>query len=225
MNKKPKSIRIFIGHDSRYPEASKVCRQSMLKFWPEAKITYLDKSVLKKNGMYGREDVEGESTEFSFTRFYIPLMMNYSGYALFCDNDFLWRVDPREVSRYIANQPISVVKHKDYVAKSNKMDGIVNKTYPKKNWSSLMLFNCDMLKNKLSKEYLDKATPSQLHEFKFLNEKSVGEIPKRYNMLVGIDEITKENARAIHYTEGGPWFDEYKDAELSEEWWEVYKTL
>ncbi len=80
-------------------------------------------------------------------------------------------------------------------------------------------------KNKLSKEYLDKATPSQLHEFKFLNEKSIGEIPKRYNMLVGIDEITKENARAIHYTEGGPWFDEYKDAELSEEWWEVYKTL
>ena len=81
MNKKPASIRVFIGHDSKYPQASKVCRQSILKFWPEAKITYLDKAKLKENGMYGREDVEGESTEFSFTRFYIPLIMNYSGYA------------------------------------------------------------------------------------------------------------------------------------------------
>ena len=88
-----------------------------------------------------------------------------------------------------------------------------------------MLFNCNKLKNKLSKEYLDNATPSQLHEFKFLNENAIGELPKRYNMLVGIDKITKENARAIHYTEGGPWFDEYKDAELSEEWWKVYNNL
>jgi len=225
MNKKPGSIKIFIGHDSRYPEATKVCKASILKYWPEANITYLDKAKLKEIGVYGREDIEGESTEFSFTRFYVPMLMNYKGYALFCDNDFLWRVDPREVSRYLGDKPISVVKHDDYKVNSNKMNGVNNKSYPKKNWSSLMLFNCSRLNRKLSKKYLDNATASQLHEFKFLNENDIGEIPKRYNMLVGIDEITKTNARAIHYTEGEPWFDEYKDSELSEEWWKIYNSL
>jgi len=224
MNKKPKSIRIFIGHDSRYPEASKVCRQSILKYYPNASIVYLDKNLMKANGQYGREDVEGESTEFSFTRFYVPMLMHYNGYAMFCDNDFLWKVDPREITRYLNDKPIAVVKHKDYEAKENKMDGVKNKSYPKKNWSSLMLFNCSKLKM-LTKEYLDNATPAQLHEFHFLNENNIAELPKRYNMLVGIDNCTKENSRALHYTMGGPWFEEYKDAELSEEWWKIYKTL
>jgi len=224
-NIKPASLRIFIGHDSRHKIATKVCKQSILKYFPGASVTFLDKASLKRNNIYGREDVEGESTEFSFTRFYVPLLMNYTGYGMFCDNDFLWRVDPREISRYLDNKPLAVVKHEDYEAKSNKMDGVVNKSYPKKNWSSLMLFDCAKLKTKLSKEYLDNATPSQLHEFKFLNEKEIGEIPKRYNMLVGIDKCTKENSRALHYTMGGPWFDEYKNCEMSEEWWKIYETL
>ena len=152
MNKKPGSIRIFIGHDSKYPQASKVCKASIRKFWPEARIDYLDKEVLKKAGVYGRKDVEGESTEFSFTRFYVPLLMNYDGYAMFCDNDFLWRVNPQEITRYMGESAISVVKHEDCKVKSSKMDGVVNKSYPKKNWSSLMLFNCNKLKNKLSKD-------------------------------------------------------------------------
>ena len=78
MNKKPGSIKIFIGHDSRYPEATKVCKASILKYWPEANITYLDKSKLKEIGVYGREDIEGESTEFSFTRFYVPMYLRNS---------------------------------------------------------------------------------------------------------------------------------------------------
>ena len=67
-------MRIFIGHDSRYKDATKVCKQSILNYWPEADITYLDKAALIKAGIYGREDVEGESTEFSFTRFYVPFL-------------------------------------------------------------------------------------------------------------------------------------------------------
>ena len=227
MRKKPASLRIFIGHDSRHASATKVCRQSILNHFPGASITFLDKAKLKEIGVYGREDVEGESTEFSFTRFYVPLLMNYNGYGMFCDNDFLWRVDPREISMYLNGKPMAVVKHKDYEAGQKKMDGVVNKSYPKKNWSSLMLFDCAKLKSKLTKEYLDNATPSQLHEFKFLNEKSIAEIPKRYNMLVGIDKCTDNvrDTRALHYTTGGPWFDEYKNCEFSEEWWKIYETL
>ena len=217
-------MRIFIGHDSRYTDSTKVCAQSIKYYWPEADITWLDKAALIKSGIYGREDVEGESTEFSFTRFYVPLLCNYKGIAMFCDNDFLWKCDPRQIRKYVnQGQPMAVVKHDDYEAEGNKMDGVQNKSYPKKNWSSLMLFRCNQFEKKLTKEYLDNATPAQLHEFHFLNENNIGSIPKEFNCLVGHYDL--EGAKALHYTNGGPWFDSYKDAEASEEWWRVYNSL
>ena len=139
------------------------------------------------------------------------------------DNDFLWKADPRKIRKTINIHPLAVVKHKDYEAQSNKMNGVENKSYPKKNWSSLMVFRCNQFKNKLTKEYLDNATPAQLHEFHFLNEENIGSIPKEYNCLVGHYDC--ENAKALHYTNGGPWFDEYKHSEHANEWWEVYNSL
>ena len=216
-------MRIFIGHDSRYKDASKVCKQSILNHWPDADITFLDKAKLKEIGIYGREDVKGESTEFSFTRFYVPLICNYKGVAMFCDNDFVWKCDPRQLRKYINQKPLAVVKHEEYEAKENKMDGVENKNYPKKNWSSLMVFRCNQFKNKLNKDYLDNATPAQLHEFHFLNENNIADIPKKFNCLVGYDDL--KGAHALHYTNGGPWFDDYRDAEASEEWWRIYNSL
>ena len=216
-------MRIFIGHDSRHKQASKVCKQSILNYWPDADITYLDKAKLKEIGMYGRKDVDGESTEFSFTRFYVPLICNYKGIAMFCDNDFLWKCDPRKLRKYINKKPLAVVKHEDYDVIEDKMDGVKNKAYPKKNWSSLMIFRCNQFKNKLNKEYLDNATPAQLHEFHFINENNISSIPKEYNCLVGHYDC--ENAKALHYTNGGPWFDEYKYSEHANEWWKVYNSL
>ena len=78
-------------------------------------------------------------------------------------------------------------------------------------------------KNKLNKEYLDNATPAQLHEFHFINENNISSIPKEYNCLVGHYDC--ENAKALHYTNGGPWFDEYKYSEHANEWWKVYNSL
>ena len=216
-------MRIFIGHDSRYRDATLVCAESIKQYWPEADITWLDKAKLKEMNVYGRKDVEGESTEFSFTRFYVPLLCNYEGIAMFCDNDFLWKCDPRQIRKYINLYNLAVVKHDDYEAESNKMDGIVNKSYPKKNWSSLMVFRNKWYKDKLTKEYLDNATPAQLHEFHFINEENIGSIPKEFNSLVGYYDL--KGAKALHYTNGGPWFDSYKDTEASEEWRRVYNSL
>lgn len=218
-------MRIFVGHDSRFPEATKTCIKSIRDAGFDGQVDYLCKTKLKEIGFYGREDVEGESTEFSFTRFYIPMICNYEGKALFCDNDFLWRCDPREIGRYMGQKPLGVVKHPDYKASSNKMNGVVNKSYPKKNWSSLMLFSNKFFKNKLSKEYLDNARPDQLHEFKFINDAEIVDLPRRYNCLVGHEGYDTDKARALHYTNGGPWFEEYKNAELSEEWLKTYKSL
>ena len=104
-------MRIFVGHDSRHPEATKACMQSIYNYYPKADITFLEKSKLKEIGFYGREDVEGESTEFSFTRFYCPLIMHYEGISIFCDNDFLWKSDIREIVKYLGSNAMAVVKH------------------------------------------------------------------------------------------------------------------
>ena len=216
-------MRIFIGHDSRHIDATKVCRKSILNYWPEANITFLDKAKLKEAGVYGREDVEGESTEFSFTRFYVPMLSHYKGVSLFCDNDFVWKCNPSELLQYLRNKKVSVVKHKLDFIHETKMNGVINKSYPRKNWSSLMLFDNEKCKD-LTQDYLDNATPADLHQFAWAKDNEIGSIPLKYNHLVGYYNKHKY-IKAIHYTQGGPWFDEYKDSELSEEWWKVYKSL
>jgi hypothetical protein len=216
-------MKIFIGHDSRFMEASLVCAQSILNYWPEADITLLHRSKLEMDGIYKRKPLKGESTEFSFTRFYVPLLSNYEGISLFCDNDFLWQSDPRDLIPYLKNKKMAVVKHADYTATSNKMNGIENKNYPRKNWSSLMLFNSALFKYTLSEDYLNSATASDLHELRFCDDASIGSIPIEYNCLVG--HYNCDNAKALHYTNGGPWFDDYKHAEHSEKWWKIYKSL
>ena len=207
-------MRIFIGNDSRHPEATKVCRKSILDN-SSIKIASLVKKMLIDQGIYKRKDVPNESTEFSFTRFYVPLVNNWKGVAIFCDNDFVWKSNPK---------PLAVVKHDLKEVIDSKMDGIKNKWYPKKCWSSLMVFNCAKLRNVLTQKYLNNATPQELHQFEWLDEDQIAEIPVEYNHLVGYYK-PHDNIKAIHYTNGGPWFDEYKDGELSEEWWKVYKSL
>jgi|TARA_R100000353_G_scaffold174328_2_gene142066 hypothetical protein len=218
-------MKIFIGHDSRYPQATEVCERSIIDHNPDLKdqIHFLDKEILKQSELYGRKDLPGESTEFSFTRFYIPMLCNYDGIAMFCDNDFLWQCDPTEMIKYLGDNDIAVVQHEDYNVTKNKMDGIENKSYPRKNWSSLIIYNCSKLQH-LTKEYLDNATAAQLHELRWA--KNIGSIPPKYNWLVGLYENCGcTQLKGLHFTEGGPWFDKYKNCEFSEEWWEVYNSL
>ena len=218
-------MKIYIGHDSQFTQATRVCRKSIEDHSKqgEHEIKYLDKKSLTRVGVYGRDNYPGESTEFSFTRFYVPLLSHYKGTSLFCDNDFVFKCNPTELEKYLKNKSVAVVKHKLDNISNTKMDGVENKSYPKKCWSSLMLFNNSKLKN-LTKEYLDDATPADLHQFAWVNEKDISEIPRSYNHLVGY--YKKHNKiKAIHYTLGGPWFEKYKNGELSEEWWKVYKSL
>tara|TARA_Y100001937_G_scaffold127258_1_gene198963 strand:- start:1322 stop:1972 length:651 start_codon:yes stop_codon:yes gene_type:complete len=216
-------MKIYIGHDTRHKKATLVCQKSIKNHNPNLKVAWLDKSKLRKIGAYGRKDLPGESTEFSFTRFYVPLLMHYRGIAIFCDNDFVWKCDPMEIVEYMRpDDAIAVVQHKDYDIKETKMDGVKNKQYPRKNWSSLIVFNCAKLKH-MTKEYLDNATASHLHELKWVDDIQIGNIPDNYNVLVGTHD--PKGAKALHYTNGGPWFDEYKNAELSEEWWKIYESL
>jgi len=218
-------MRIYIGHDRKFPQATKVCRKSIEDHSEKGEhdIRYLDKTDLERIGAYNRPQIANESTEFSFTRFYVPMLSHYKGVSLFCDNDFVWKCNPSEVLQYLRKKKVSVVKHKLDFIHGTKMNGVVNKSYPRKNWSSLMLFDNEKCKN-LTQDYLDKATPADLHQFAWAKDNEIGRIPLKYNHLVGYYKKHKY-IKAIHYTQGGPWFDEYKNSELSEEWWRVYKSL
>jgi len=218
-------MKIYIGHDSRFPQATRVCRKSIEDHSEkgEHEIKYLDRKSLIKTGVYGRDAVKGESTEFSFTRFYVPMLSHYKGISLFVDNDFVFKCNPTEIEQYLRDKPVACVKHKLDNIHGDKMDGIKNKSYPKKCWSSLMLFDNAKLKH-LTKEYLDNASPADLHQFAWVKEKEISSVPLKYNHLVGYYKKHKY-IKAIHYTQGGPWFDEYKNSELSEEWWKVYNSL
>ena len=144
-------MKIYIGHDSKFPQATRVCRRSIEDHSKkgEHEIKYLDKKSLTRVGIYGREDVSGESTEFSFTRFYVPMLCHYKGIALFVDNDFVFKCNPTEIEQYLREKPVACVKHNlgEGSIHANKMNGVENKSYPKKCWSSLMLFDNTKLKN------------------------------------------------------------------------------
>ena len=137
--------RIYIGFDStNYGQqlAFDVCKKSIEKYNKNIEVIKLVKKDLEDQGLFWRKDTTGV-TEFTYTRFLVPYLNNYEGWALFCDSDFLWTCDINEVFEKYSDEKyaVSCVKHtyKNCFAKT-KMDGRPQEFYPRKNWSSLMLF-------------------------------------------------------------------------------------
>ena len=140
-------MKIFIGFETEYPEAFEVCAESIRQYNPNHEIIPLVKSELEEQGLYTRP-YQGESTEFAFTRFLVPALCEWKGYALFCDGDFMWRCDPQEIEDFAKQSSESpsvwVVKHPPFLTTPHeKMKGKANMSYPRKYWSSLMYFNND----------------------------------------------------------------------------------
>ena len=215
-------MKIFIGFDSELPSVFEVCKKSIERFSTDHEIIPLIRKDLINQGLYYRTPVPGESTEFSFTRFLVPYLSDFDGESMYCDHDFLWKCDPEEMTRFwprhrdraIVDTALMVVKHQlsDKVILTEKMSGVQNKSYPKKCWSSLMLFKNKKFKH-MTPEYVNNASPSDLHEFKWCDEDLIADLPLSYNYLVGYYDM--KNPRAIHYTNGGPWLEEYKDTEFA----------
>ena len=153
----------------------------------------------------------------------IPHLMNYQGWALFMDCDMLMFEDIAELWRLRDDRyAVQVCKH-DYTPKvEKKFLGQVQTKYEKKNWSSFMLMNCKKCTT-LTPDYVNKASGLELHQYKWLeSEDLIGEIPLEWNWLVGEYEHN-EDVKNVHYTEGGPWFKEYKDCDYSQDWFYNYK--
>ncbi len=208
-------MRIFIGYEEAHPEAYEVCKASILRFNPTHDVRPLIKSELIERGVYYRPH-QGESTDFAFTRFLVPYLCDYMGYALFCDGDFLWRDDPQEITHFKQKKyDVHVVKHPNLIQKEHpKMDGKTNRPYDRKYWSSLMYFNCAGA-TRLTPDTVSQAHAGDLHGFLW-TDKLIGSLPLTYNMMVGY--YTVPNPKAVHFTDGGPWLDDYKDIPYADEW-------
>lgn len=171
----------------------------------------------------GKED---GATEFSFSRFLTPWLCDFEGRAIFMDCDMILRDDIYKILEGVdTSHDVFVVKHDYEPCCEDKFLGAKQYKYPKKNWSSVMVFNCFMPAcQKLTPEYVNKASGAELHQFKWTSEDRIGELSVDWNHLVGeYDE--NPNAKLVHYTLGTPCFDDWREQEYSNEWFEyLHKT-
>ena len=207
-------ITVYIGYDSsNYGQelAFEVCKRSLLRFNKNLKIIKLDRKELKNKKLYLRENDNDGSTDFTYTRFLVPFLNNYTGYAIFCDSDFLWRCDINILKQYFEDdKSLLCVKHNYATCLSNKkMDGLKQEWYPRKNWSSLMIFNCEHPDcKKLDINNIKIKSAKWLHRMEWTNDENIKEIPKTFNYLLGYYEDTIE-PKAVHLTDGGPWHNDW----------------
>lgn len=217
-------IRVFIGFDPRETVAFHVLSQSIHARATQS-VTIAPLALNQLKDVFNRERNPLQSTDFSFSRFLAPYLCGYQGWALFLDCDMLFLDDIAKLwalrdDRYA----VMVVKH-DYVPKEeSKFLGAVQTKYQKKNWSSVMLFNAAKCRA-LTPDYVNTATGLDLHQFKWLiDETLIGELPVRWNHLVGEYDYNKD-AGNVHYTIGGPYFAEYKDCDYASDWFAAREAL
>ena len=216
-------MKVFVGYDTREDIAYQVCKHSILKRQPNADVRPLKQQELREAGWYSRPVDKLASTEFTFTRFLVPELSNFDGWAVFMDCDMILTTDISDLFNQANDQyAVMCVKHDYRIKEGFKMDGQKQTIYPRKNWSSVMLFNCGHPSNrKLNRSLINdpEINGAYLHRFSWLDDSEIGSLDHTWNYLAGIyDDIELPNI--IHYTEGGPWFDnpEYRFCDFHQEW-------
>ena len=222
-------MRVFIGWDSREEIAYEVAKHSLLRNASiDVEVTAIKQNDLISQGLYTREIDPLASTEFTYTRFFTPHLAGYKGWAVFCDCDFLFFGDVAELLQYQdPDMAVCCVKH-DYTPKeTTKMDGVVQTQYPRKNWSSLMMFNCDHPSTKtLTPDLVNSESGAYLHRMQWAQDNEIGEIPTVWNWLEGWNTVDQDGfPKVVHHTRGGPWFEEYQDVEFAKEWLEEAEAV
>lgn len=214
-------LRVFIGYDPVESVAWHTMAHSILS-QSSLPVALIPVNIKNLAAIYARPRDPKQSNEFSFTRFLVPYLADYQGYALFFDCDMMLRCDIAEVLNVIKEQPkkaLYVVKH-DYEPRDDvKYLNTVQYKYPRKNWSSVVLWNCGHPANqKVDLTYVNTASAMDLHRFNWLADEDIGELNIRWNWLVGEYDEPPKDVKNVHWTVGGPYFHEYKDCDFSDEW-------
>jgi len=209
-------IPIFIGYDTRETVAYHVCTNSIIsKASSPVSIVPLALGLLKDYN----ETHTDSSNQFTYTRFLVPQLTGYKGWAIFIDGDMVVRDDIVNLwNLRDETKAVQVVKHNYKTKASKKYLGSKNEDYPRKNWSSVILWNCEHPANySLTTEFVQSSTGAELHRFTWLTDELIGHLPIEWNWLV--DEFGENpSAKLLHYTLGTPCFDEFKNTPMSEYW-------
>lgn len=209
-------IKVFIGFDSRETVAVNVLTDS-IQARASKPVQIGQVRLTQLEGVYTRSGHPLQSTEFSFSRFLVPWMCGYEGWAIFMDADILCQGDIAELWRLRDERySVQVVKHSHECESGVKFQGMPQTPYLRKNWSSVMLFNCARCRI-LSPTYVSTASGLELHQFKWTKTKDIGALPPQWNVLIGVQEVP-DDARLLHYTLGGPWFEDCRSIPQSELW-------
>jgi len=187
---KNKKLTVYIGYDRRESLAYEVAKYSILRKnkFDNVEVYPLKQKEMRELGIYRRPiDTQG-STEFTFTRFWVPYLSNYEGWSLFVDCDFLFMDDITKIMNYAdSTKAVMVCKH-DYTPRplEMKMDGQKQHIYPRKNWSSCILYN----NSHPSLRILNPTTMNNpdrngawFHRFLWLDDSEIGELPLTFNWL------------------------------------------
>lgn len=214
-------IKIFIGYDPVESTAWHTFAHSIFRH-SSRPVAIVPVNIANLKNIYTRERDPKQSNEFSFTRFLVPYLCDYKGYGIFFDCDMLLRCDVAEMFEATISQPdkaVYVVKH-DYQPRNDiKYLNAVQYKYPRKNWSSVVLWNCEHPSNRtVTPEFVNTGSPMDLHRFTWLQDEQIGDLDVRWNWLVGEYDSPPHDVKNVHWTVGGPYFEEYKDADFADEW-------
>lgn len=214
-------IKVFIGYDPVESVAWHTMAHSIFERSSKP-VAIIPVNLKNLSSIYKRERDPRQSNEFSFSRFLVPYLSAYSGYSLFFDCDMMLRADIAGIFDVITKLPdkaLYVVKH-DYEPRDDvKYLNTVQYKYPRKNWSSVVLWNCAHPANrKVTPEFVNTASAMDLHRFTWLQDSEIGELDVRWNWLVGEYDQPPDDVKNVHWTVGGPYFHEYRTSDFSEEW-------
>ena len=215
-------INLYVGYDEREAIAYHVFCHSVIKNTSiPVKITPLVLSQLKEFN----ETHQDRSNDFVYSRFLTPYLNEFDGWAIFADGDMICQADLKElIGMADPNKALMVVKH-DYLTKASiKYLGNINENYPRKNWSSVILWNCSHPKHKiLTPEFVSNQSGKFLHRFNWLDDNDIGELPIEWNWLA-CEYEKNTDAKLIHLSLGTPCFKDFRDTDMAEIWYDYYES-
>jgi lipopolysaccharide biosynthesis glycosyltransferase len=241
MTNKPMSV--WIGFDPREATAFLVARESIRRFDRTMPVAAVRMRHLQEEGLYTRptsrrlgklwDEISGAhmATEFAIARFLVPELVRQQqadirGWALFMDCDVLVRANLHELRALLDDsKAVMCVKHDHRPTFNVKMDGQEQTIYPRKNWSSVMAINVDHLANDaLDAELVNTRPGRDLHRFCWLDDDDIGALPIEWNHLVGHTDKVRD-PKIVHFTDGGPWFEGFRNAPYADEWFAVLDRM
>lgn len=225
--------RVFIGFDANELQACAIATQSLMRHAKGpieidriCRLTLLrlyhrPTTTMRTGQLYDEISDAPMSTDHAIARFFIPHRLGYQGWALFTDGDVLFRDDVGQLfdladPRYA----VQVVHHPPQLEESVKKAGHIQQTYPRKNWSSVMLFNCGHPSNAaLTLDVLNSWPGRDLHAFRWLKDEEIGPLPARWNYLVGVHAPMPDPA-LVHFTLGTPNLPGRAECPFADEWFQ-----